>query len=110
MVGKKSTLKAARAALHELMRAPLPDDAERARVTAVRTTTLSPQQGGGEGGSNNSGGGGGKATQKTSPPTTRWCIAWTFAPSAKGSESRPLPSRGEGLAAAGAWLLRQTHD
>jgi 23S rRNA (adenine1618-N6)-methyltransferase len=100
MVGKKATLKAARAALHELMRPALPDEPVRARVTAVRTTALAP--GGGGGG----GGGGGKASGAASP-TTRWCIAWTFAPDARRSEGEPLPLRDPSLADAGPWLLRR---
>lgn len=96
MVGKKSTLKAARAALHDLMRAPLPDEPERARVTAVRTTTLEPQASGAA------------RAGKAATTTTRWCIAWTFAPSARGTEMRPLPPRGEEVVNGGAWLLRES--
>jgi 23S rRNA A1618 N6-methylase RlmF len=98
MVGKKSTLKAMRAALHELMRAPLPDESPRARVTAVRTTALAPQQLSGREGK--------AMAAATAAATTRWCIAWTFSPSARGTELRPLPPRGEEVVSGGAWLLR----
>lgn len=108
MVGKKATLKAARAALHELSRAPLPDEPPRARVTAVRTTTLAPQHAVGVGGGEGAGGGGAKAVASKPSPTTRWSIAWTFSPAARGTDLTPLPPRDvEALAAGGAWLLRQ---